>query len=137
MSDPKFIRNKEPHQVSMPEGSRVAASKSADVGGPSVRNTLVEDELMVSEEIDPLLNLDFEIPDVSRKLAKADLKGRDEIPDVSTVEDVFIDTSIPSFSTEYLETEMNFPARLIHLKIENDRVKTEMSELENLMSSGI
>ncbi len=76
MSDPKFIRNKEPHQVSMPEGSRVAASKSADVGGPSVRNTLVDNEQIISEEIDPLLNLSVELPEVVRKTTEFNLINR-------------------------------------------------------------
>jgi glutaredoxin-related protein len=137
MSDPKFIRNKEPHQVSMPEGSRVAASKSADVGGPSVRNTLLDEEHIVAEEIDPLLNLSVELPEVVRKIAEIDLQKKNIISQVSIAENLPRYVSQPSFSTEYIEAEMNFPARLIHLKIENDKVKSEILELENLMSSGI
>jgi hypothetical protein len=137
MSDPKFIRNKEPHQVSMPEGSRVAASKSADVGGPSVRNTLVDNEQIISEEIDPLLNLSVELPEVVRKTTEFNLKNKEVIAEVSSAENIPKYVSPPSFSAEYMEAEMNFPARLIHLKIENDKVKNEIIELENLMSNGI
>lgn len=137
MSDPKFIRNKEPHQVSMPEGSRVAASKSADVGGPSVRNTLVNDEQIISEEIDPLLNLSVDLPEVVRETAEFYLQHKESISDVASSASLPKYVSPPSFSAEYIETEMNFPARLIHLKIENDKVKNEMIELENLMSNGI
>lgn len=137
MSDPKFIRNKDPHQVSMPEGSRVATSKSADVGGPSVRTTLVDDEQIISEEIDPLLNLGVELPDVARRVSEFNLKDKAVITTVSSAENVPKYESPSSFSAEYMEAEMNFPARLIHLKIENDKVKNEMIELENLMSNGI
>lgn len=137
MSDPKFIRNKEPHQVSMPEGSRVAASKSADVGGPSVRNTLLDDEQIISEEIDPLLNLGVELPEAARKISEFNLKDKEVITPVISAETLQKFESPPSFSAEYMEAEMNFPARLIHLKIENDKVKNEMIELENLMSNGI
>ena len=137
MSDPKFIRNKDPHQVSMPEGSRVATSKSADVGGPSVRTMLVDDEQIISEEIDPLLNLGVELPDVARRVSEFNLKDKAVITAVSSAENVPKYESPPSFSAEYLEAEMNFPARLIHLKIENNKVKNEMIELENLMKNGI
>ena len=137
MSDPKFVRNKEPHQVSMPEGSRVAASKSAEVGGPSVRNTLIDDEQIISEEIDPLLNLSIKLPEVARKTSEFNLTNKAVIADVSNAETLPKYVNPPSFSAEYIEAEMNFPARLIHLKIENDKVKNEMIELENLMSNGI
>ena len=137
MSDPQFIRNKDPHQVSMPEGSRVATSKSADVGGPSVRNTSVEDELIISEEVDPLLNLAFQLPEIVKKPVYLNLKINDDLSVDSKLEEVVEIDIEPSFSAEYIEAEMNFPARLIHLKIENDKVKNELDELEKMMSSGI
>jgi len=137
MSDPQFIRNKDPHQVSMPEGSRVAASKSADVGGPTVRNTNVDDELLISEEVDPLLNLSFQLPELVKNPVDFNLKSKDELLTAPEIEEVVSTEIQPSFSAEYIEAEMNFPARLIHLKIENDKVKDELDELEKLMSSGI
>jgi hypothetical protein len=137
MSDPQFIRNKDPHQVSMPEGSRVATSKSADVGGPSVRNTHVDDELLISEEVDPLLNLSFELPEIVKTPVDFNLKLKDELSIAPEFEVAVKIENEPSFSAEYIEAEMNFPARLIHLKIENDKVKNELDELDKLMSSGI
>jgi len=137
MSDPQFIRNKDPHQVSMPEGSRVATSKSADVGGPTVRNTKVDDELLISEEVDPLLNLSFQLPELVKNPVDFNLNNKDELLTAPEIEEVVSIEIQPSFSAEYIEAEMNFPARLIHLKIENDKVKDELDELEKLMSSGI
>jgi len=137
MSDPQFIRNKDPHQVSMPEGSRVATSKSADVGGPSVRNTHVDVELLISEEVDPLLNLSFQLPELVTNPADFNLKIKNEPSTVPDSEEIVSIESEPSFSADYIEAEMNFPARLIHLKIENDKVKNELDELDKLMSSGI
>jgi len=137
MSEPQFIRNKDPHQVTMPEGSHVAASKSADVGGPSVRNTLIDEEVNITEAVDPLLNLTYEIPDPVKKLGDFKLEKKDDLPKVAKVDEPVPIESEPTFSTEYIEAEMNFPARLIHIKIENDRVKSEIDELDKLMSSGI
>lgn len=137
MSDPQFIRNKNPHEVSMPEGSRVATSKSADVGGPTVRNTQVDDELLVFEEVDPLLNLSLQSPELVKDRLEFNLKIKDELSTHPEFEKVVHIESEPSFSAEYIEAEMNFPARLIHLKIENDKVKSELDELDKLMSTGI
>ena len=36
-----------------------------------------------------------------------------------------------------VQPEMDFPARLIHLKIENDKVRAKLNELEKLMNAGI
>lgn len=137
MSDPQFIRNKDPHQVSMPEGSRVAISKSADVGGPTVRNTHIDDELLITEEVDPLLNLSFQLPELVKNPVDFNFKSKDELLTAPEIEEVVSIEIQPSFSAEYIEAEMNFPARLIHLKIENDKVKDELDKLEKLMSSGI
>lgn len=141
MTEPKFIRNNEPHQVSMPEGSRVAVSKSADVGGPSVRKTVAEAEDLILEAVDPLLNLAYDTPDVVRNLTDFELKEKYSDSEVTEPsERVFQEINVeksPVFTTEYIETEMNFPARLIHLKIENDKVKGELDELDKMMASGI
>jgi hypothetical protein len=137
MSDPQFIRNKDPHQVSMPEGSRVATSKSADVGGPSVRNTNVDAELIIPEEVDPLLNLSFQLPELGRSLVDFNLNIKDELSTSPELDEIISVKNEPSFSAEYIEAEMNFPARLIHLKIENDKVKNELDVLDKLMSTGI
>jgi hypothetical protein len=137
MSDPQFIRNKDPHEVSMPEGSRVATSKSADVGGPTVRNTQVDDELLVSDEVDPLLNLSLQLPELVKDRGEFNLKIKDELPIPPKFEEAVSIEKESSFSAEYIEAEMNFPARLIHLKIENDKVKSELDKLDKLMSSGI
>jgi hypothetical protein len=104
-----------------------------------VRNTLVDEEEIISVEGDPLLNLGFQLPEVVKNYADLNLINKDiglEAKKAETSENLNVDV-LPSFSAEYIEAEMNFPARLIHLKIENDKVKNEMVELENLMSNGI
>ena len=137
MSDSQFIRNKDPHQVSMPEGSRVATSKSADVGGPTVRNTHVDIESIISEEIDPLLNLTFKFPEMVKNSGEFNLKFKDDILMVKKFEEVEKTQIQPEFTSEYIEAETNLLARLTNLKKENFKVKNELSDLDKLMSSGI
>ncbi len=53
MSEPpvQVIRDESPHKVEMSEHSRVAASKTAEVGAPSVRKVLASPEAEVSESL--------------------------------------------------------------------------------------
>lgn len=137
MSDSQFIRNKDPHQVSMPEGSQVATSKSADVGGPIQQNTHIDKELIISEEIDPLINLTFKLPEMVKNSAEFSLKFKDDFSMVKKFEEVEKIQTQPSFTSEYIEAEINLIARLTNLKKENDKVKNELDKLNKLMSSGV
>lgn len=137
MSDSQFIRNKDPHQVSMPEGSRIASSKSADVGGPIQQNIHIDKEFIISEEIDPLLNLTFKLPEMVKNSAEFNLKFKDDISIVKKFEEVEKIQIQPEFTSEYIEAEIKLLARLTNLKIENDKVKNELVKLDKLMSSGI
>ena len=52
-SEPTLIRNDTPHQVSMPEGTNVAAGKKANASEPSVRKVLAGPDVSVNEsEVD-------------------------------------------------------------------------------------
>lgn len=137
MSDSQFIRNKDPHQVSMPEGSRIASSKSADVGGPIQQNIHIDKEFIISEEIDPLLNLTFKLPEMVKNSTEFNLKFKDDISIVKKFEEVEKIQIQPEFTSEYIEAEIKLLARLTNLKIENDKVKNELVKLDKLMSSGI
>jgi hypothetical protein len=135
MNEPQFIRSKVPHEVSMPEGSQVAKSKSADVGSPTIRQVLVEtdthapeeiteDSLVISPTIETkVLNdvtLNIKAPEAPQNLPQPEKSYAKELSDL--VGD---------------EPEMNFPARLINLKIENDKVKVQLDRLESQMGSGV
>jgi hypothetical protein len=135
MSEPQFIRSQVPHEVSMPQGSQVAKSKSADVGSPTIRQVLVEtdthapeeiteDSLVISPTIETkVLNdvtLTTKAPEAPQNLPKPEKSYAKELSDL--VGD---------------EPEMNFPARLINLKIENDKVKVQLDRLESQIGSGV
>jgi len=136
MSEPQFIRNKNPHEVSMPEGSHVAASKSAEVGGPTVRQVLTENdaEILVdsaepSKVESPSLLPPNRLNEVVLKRSKLDS------PQLPHAEEV-INQAQPMDDLDP-EPEMNFPARLIYLKLENDKVRSELDILEQQMTVGV
>lgn len=49
MNDPQLIRDDSPHRVEMSEHSKVAVSKTGDVGAPSVRKVLAVPDAVVEE----------------------------------------------------------------------------------------
>jgi len=49
MSEPELIRNDSPHQVSMPEGTNVAAGKKANASEPSVRKVFADADETVND----------------------------------------------------------------------------------------
>ena len=51
MSEPNLIRNDTPHQVSMPEGTNVAAGKKSNASEPSVRKVLAGPDDTVNEHV--------------------------------------------------------------------------------------
>jgi hypothetical protein len=138
MNDPKFIRNSSPHEVSMPEGSRVAASKSAEIAGPAVRQLLAENESAVLPEIVSPSSNDSLLPGPANVLKEVILAQREShvdeprsSPDVSQAVQATFKQELEA------EPEMNFPARLIYLKLENDKVKSELDSLELQMTTGV
>ena len=138
MSDPKFIRNSSPHEVSMPEGSRVAASKSAEIAGPAVRQLLAEDESAVLPEIVAPTSSVSPLPGPPSVLKEVILSQRESHVDVPRASPDVQEAVHESFNQELeAEPEMNFPARLIYLKLENDKVKSELDSLELQMTTGV
>lgn len=132
MNEPQFIRSNAPHEVSMPEGSHIAAGKTVGVGGVTVHKVLNEEEnfdsyVLGTEAVKPILPIE------SKDLNTIPLKSKDEDSGNRTLEDKSSEKNLIS----KFEEEMNFPARLIYLKIENKRVKEELNILEQKMNSGI
>ena len=142
MSEPQFIPSGMPHSVEMPEGSRVAKSKSGSAG-TEVRRT-EQDHFAHDQEIavdanqihlqannavaDNLVKIprSDNIERGSKALKPASAAKQRNSADTQTPEQVVYDTEMP---------EMNFPARLIHLKVENDAVRAQLESLQSLLQN--
>lgn len=139
MSEPQFIPSGMPHSVEMPEGSRVAKSKSGSAG-TEVRRTeqdhFAQDQEIVVDANQVLLSSSaaadnlVKIPrsDNIERASKAlkpgsVAKGRNSSGTQTPGRPVY-DTEMP---------EMNFPARLIHLKVENDAVRAQLETLQSML----
>jgi|694.fasta_scaffold15496_10 hypothetical protein len=177
MSDNNIIRSDHPHEVTMPEGSRIAVSKTAEKTEPSIRKVFQEGEEfiethMVIEEgggsqirtadesiVDPTnqtAHSEFETHSnrIDNQNAEATLTreatsipvikdaGEEETPfseiepinsvDIPTKNQTSVDTEdmrkVSTNSTA--QVEMDFPARVINLKIENDQLHERLDLLE-------
>jgi hypothetical protein len=147
MSEPEFFPSHAPHVVEMPEGSNVAKSKSAHVGTDIRRvakdETLVEEDLEIASENTILLqnasasasNIVKLPPQQKKELKTVAIKtGADT---ASTPAGASSDQGLleVEFETEEM-VEMDFPARVIQLKIENDAIREELKALDTLMNGG-
>ena len=149
MSEPEFFPSHAPHKVEMPEGSNVAKSKSAQVGTDIRRvakdETLVEEELEVASENTILLqnasatasNIVKLPPQQKKELKTVTIKTGAAADTASTQADANSDQGLleAEFETEEM-VEMDFPARVIQLKIENDAIREELKALDTLMNGG-
>lgn len=142
MSEPQFIPSGRPHSVEMPEGSHVAKSKSGKAG-TEVRRT-EQDHFAHDQEIvvdaNQVLLTSSAAADNLVKVPRSDnieraskalnpgsvAKGRKSAAtaDPQASEQPVYDTEMP---------EMNFPARLIHLKVENDAVRAQLESLQSML----
>jgi len=133
MADPQFIPSGLPHSVEMPDGSSLAKSKSRKVGD-DVRRT-EEDPLEAGQiDVDHIVRQaketalgqtpradkfqradDATAPNLGPKSATAD-----KAPEGRTRSQVIYDTAME---------EIDFPARFIQLKINNDLVRAELQVL--------
>ncbi len=143
MSEPQFIPSGVPHSVEMPEGSHVAKSKSGKAG-TEVRRTekdhfaqdqdiavdahqvllttsAVSDNLVKVPRSDNIERASKALnPASAAKARRRSITGSDD----GGPERPVYDTEMP---------EMNFPARLIHLKVENDAVRAQLETLQTLL----
>jgi hypothetical protein len=143
MSEPQFIPSGVPHSVEMPEGSHVAKSKSGKAGTEVRRNE--QDHFAHDQEIavdaNQVLLTSSAATDNMVKVPRSDnierasktlnsTSGSPGSNESASVADAQArDTRV--YDTEM--SEMNFPARLIQLKVENDAVREQLESLQSML----
>ena len=133
MSEPAFIPSSEPFKVSMPEGSTVARSQSANVGD-DVRRVLADDEFVNVEvnveEHSLLLQSSGGVKVANLAKLGSDVGNASKKPLFTKPSPQVAALAADSKEEERLAIlEMNFPARVVHLKIENDAIREQLNEL--------
>jgi hypothetical protein len=148
MSDPHIVRGDTPHEVSMPEGSNAAVSKTGEAGAPSIRRVLAEPEQF--DAVQPLQDARvFGPAPLPTRLDPLEVpppvspqpRGEWTAAQVTQAENDFVSAAGDEMKAK-LEAEiggadqtwveMDFPARVIKLKMENDRVRDQLDHLERL-----
>ena len=134
MSDPPIIRSGAAHEVSVAPGSSVAKSHVAAPRETVVRqNPAVEPEYILDDsplDRDRLALGKPEQEEVApQEPAVAQNRGR-----LFTAEPT-APAPTPQDGDEELQPEMNFPARLIHLKMENEKMHAVLDELEHSLEA--
>jgi len=133
MKEPEVIRSGAAHEVSMAPGSSVAKSHVAAPRETVVRqNPAAEPEYIADGS-----------PSDRDTLALGKPKQEEVAPPVSAPAQnrgrLF--TAEPTAPTpqadddEEIAPEMNFPARLVHLKMENDKMRAVLAELEHSLEA--
>ena len=155
MNEAQFIPSSKPHSVEMPEGSRVAKSKSAHTGDDIRRNEHDEHAPVEVIEVSPNMVL-------LKNTGGASTENRVKLPDNTATELANRrGAARPSAKTSATAAnggtalgasakgedksnrytiemqEMNFPARVIQLHIENENVREQLKALESLMKSDL
>ena len=171
--EPLIIKSDRPHEVTMPEGTNIAAGKKGEEGTPSVRKVLADpdehpvEHLVMDDGVSQLADEKHsvyaqdpnykgyqsaaEMPDrfVSNEktasvppplrksidvtqldsILKPQEKavGADAIESKVAVEEAVVQTAKPVYEAE---PEMDFPARVINIKIENDQLRARLEKLE-------
>jgi len=128
MSEPELIRSGAPHEVSVAPGSTVAKSRSA-----SPRETVIRQNVAGEPEYvdvgDPV-----ERNTVAVGKPALDAQAASDAALVSNRGRLFTAEPIKPPPAEEdageIAPEMNFPARLIHLKIENEKMRSVLDGLE-------
>jgi hypothetical protein len=149
MSEPEFFPSHAPHKVEMPEGSNVAKSKSAHVGTDIRR--VSKDEHIEGEELEvhpdntillqsgagAASNIVKIPPPEKKELKTVAIKAAAAPGAASAAADKARNAGggqADEFETEEM-VEMDFPARVIQLKIENDTVREQLKALDALLKS--
>ena len=149
MKEPEFFPSHAPHHVEMPDGSNVAKSKSAQVGTDIRR--VAKDETIADEELEVAPENTIRLQSTSAAASNIVKLPPQEKKTLKTVTiqsaTSAAKTSVESgasaqiseieveFETEEM-VEMDFPARVIQLKIENDAIREELKALDALMKGG-
>lgn len=149
MSEPEFFPSHAPHHVEMPEGSNVAKSKSAHVGTDIRR--VAKDETIADEEIElapehtvllqaasaPAANIVKLPPQEKKELKTVAIAASGATAKAAQATAAAAPSSAAEmeFETEEM-VEMDSPARVIQLKIENDTIREQLKALDALMKGG-
>lgn len=128
MSDPGLIRSGALHEVSVAPGSTIAKSRSAAPRDPVIRQNVAGEP---------------EYVDVGDPVERDTLAIGKPAVDTSTAADAAVaanrgrlftaEPTKPPPVDDYvgeIAPEMNFPARLIHLRIENEKMRSVLDGLE-------
>lgn len=142
MTESQFVRSQEPHEVSMPEGSRIAKSKSADAGEPVVRQLQVESDSLQIAQI--IVDRKVELPPPTPEPTLSELHFVPAIPVTGEVL-VALPEPVPELvqkqpvKVEQAQSEPDADSseRLLHLKSENNKVRSELTELEQAFNTGL
>ena len=171
--EPLIIKSDHPHEVTMPEGSNIAAGKKGEEGTPSVRKVLADpdehpvEHLVMDDGVSQLADekhsvyaqdpnykgyqsaaempdrfvsneKEAKVPPASRTsidMTKLDsilnpqekASGADAIESQAASKELAAEISKPVYAAE---PEMDFPARVINIKIENDQLRARLDKLE-------
>ena len=171
--EPLIIKSDHPHEVTMPEGSNIAAGKKGEEGTPSVRKVLADpdehpvEHLVMDDGMSQLADEKHsvyaqdpnykgyqsaaEMPDrfVSNEKTAAIPPSQRKSIDVTKLDSILnpqekasgadaieSKAATKSVATEISEAayeeepEMDFPARVINIKIENDQLRARLDKLE-------
>lgn len=177
MSDSEIFRSDQAHEVTIPEGSRMAVAKTATPQGPQIKKTYKaeggeEEEVILPDKFVSATPDDFgkrpdkfvSAPEADRQtllkvppekqaeniaavpvqvgvptnLAKAPvitdspvLVARPEIQAAAQASVAAADTTVSAMQAPAPDLpEMDFPARVVHLRIENEQLKSRLEQLE-------
>jgi len=143
MSEPEFFPSHAPHKVEMPEGSNVAKSKSAQVGTDIRRvdtHEQIEGEdleihpdntILLQSSAGAASNIVKLQPQEKKELKTVEIKSSNATTSATAANAP--SNAIAEFETEEM-VEMDFPARVIRLKIENDQIREQLKALDSLIN---
>lgn len=166
MSEPAFIPSNAPFKVTMPEGSTVARSQKAKVGDDVRRVLADDEFVNVEDnhsdnvksgasggiKKDRFVNGDSSISQNSARLQNSgglknssfvsgsgasSSRSQTQTSKLNSPEAQAAALAADSKEEERLAMlEMNFPARIVHLKIENDTIREQLNELNAQIKPG-
>ncbi len=111
MSEPEFIRNTAPHEISMPVGGRNAMGKSAHVGEPTIHRVLAEDDADLTAPPTPAENSTAaDTPPLQRKAAT--LAVDETANPVAPAKDKLADTPVPQASEHAIAVAADLKAQI-------------------------
>ena len=142
MTESQFVRSQEPHEVSMPEGSHIAKSRSTDPGEPVVRQLQVQSDPLQIAQI--IVDRKVELPPPT---PESTLSESHFVPAFPSTAEVVAAEPVPvpvpmqkqpvKIQRTQPEPDADSSERLLHLKSENNKVRSELTELEKAFNTGL